>query len=509
MRKIIFVSLMLFLSSCEKSEVSGNLEKENYIVVFKKSSLERVAALSATSITGSEVVDIQIKALNDDYKLSESHLKTYSRAVQGGLYRLSDSEVKSLRRNPDIQYIEKDGLVSINAEQRNPAWGLDRIDQSGNSLDSLYKYKVGPNVVNAYIIDTGIRVDHQDFEGRAQHGIDTSDDDNDATDCNGHGTHVAGTVGGTKYGVAKSAVRLIGVRVLNCMGSGRFSDVIDGIEWVTKNHRKPAVANMSLGGGVSQAIDDAIQGSVAAGVTYVVAAGNSTADACNSSPARSQEAITVGSTTINDERSGFSNYGKCVDIFAPGSEITSAWHSSATATRTLNGTSMASPHVAGAVALYLSAHPNARASEVKERLLVKASANKLKNILSQSPNLLLNTEFLNVEDTPEDPVEFNCPTCTVYIGQLAGAGSYKYEPNGSYFVSQSGKVHMVLESSVNNNFVMLLYRWSGQNWQIVSRKEDGGALKELDYRGVAGYYALAVLSRAGSGSYKLWRYPDP
>ena len=207
------------------------------------------------------------------------------------------------------------------------------------------------------MIDTGIRASHQEFAGRIGNGFTAITDGQGTNDCNGHGTHVAGTTGGTTYGVAKQ-VTLHPVRVLSCSGSGSNSGVIAGVDWVTANHVKPAVANMSLGGGVSTALDNAVQNSIAAGVSYAVAAGNSNANACNYSPARAANAVTVGSTTSSDARSSFSNFGTCVDLFAPGSSITSAWYTSNTATNTISGTSMASPHVAGALALYLHDEPD-------------------------------------------------------------------------------------------------------------------------------------------------------
>jgi aqualysin 1 len=227
--------------------------------------------------------------------------------------------------------------------------------------------------VNAYIIDTGIRLDHVEFTGRLIGGFDAITSGGSANDCNGHGTHVAGTVGGTVYGVAK-AVKLSPIRVLDCNGSGTTSGVIAGVDWVAANHVKPAVANMSLGGGASTALDDAVRNSIAAGVTYAVAAGNGDfigrqQPACNYSPARVREALTVGATTSSDAKASWSNYGECVDLFAPGVSITSAWHTSNTATNTISGTSMASPHVAGVAALYLEANPSAPAGQCLRRRL--------------------------------------------------------------------------------------------------------------------------------------------
>jgi subtilisin family serine protease len=241
--------------------------------------------------------------------------------------------------------------------------------------------------VTAYIIDTGIRFAHTDFGGRATSGYDAVDGGS-ADDCNGHGTHVAGTVGGTRYGVAK-AVRLVGVRVLNCSGSGTNAGVIAGVNWVTQNARKPAVANMSLGGGASTALDNAVAASISSGVTYALAAGNSNANACSASPARVASAITVGATTSTDARASYSNYGTCLDIFAPGSSITSAWSTSNTTTRSISGTSMASPHVAGAAALVLSANPSATPAQVRDSLVASSTPGVVTSAGTGSPNRLL------------------------------------------------------------------------------------------------------------------------
>jgi subtilisin family serine protease len=244
--------------------------------------------------------------------------------------------------------------------------------------------------VRVYVIDTGIRTAHTQFGGRASNVFDAFG--GNGADCNGHGTHVSGTVGGSTYGVAKSAL-LRGVRVLDCNGSGSTSGVIAGVDWVTNNHINPAVANMSLGGGASSALDTAVNNLSNSGVTIAVAAGNSNANACNSSPARAANAITVGSTTITDARSSFSNFGTCVDLFAPGSGILSSWFSSNTATATLSGTSMASPHVAGAAALYKQANPSASATTIRNALVNNATTNVISNVGTGSPNRLLYTLF--------------------------------------------------------------------------------------------------------------------
>jgi subtilisin family serine protease len=301
---------------------------------------------------------------------------------------------RKLSDDPRVAWVEEDGEVSIDTTQTGATWGIDRIDQRDRPLNGTFVYTRTGAGVKAYIIDTGIRQTHTQFGGRAIHGFTAINDGRGSTDCNGHGTHVAGTVGGSTYGVAKG-VTLVAVRVLSCSGSGSTSGVIAGVDWVRGNHAagQPAVANMSLGGGVSASLDAAVNNCINDGVTFAIAAGNSNANACNSSPARVAAAITVGSTTSSDARSSFSNFGSCVDLFAPGSSITSAWSTSNTATNTISGTSMATPHVAGVAALYLQGSPSASPSTVRNALVNNATTNRLTNIGSGSPNRLLFTNY--------------------------------------------------------------------------------------------------------------------
>jgi subtilisin family serine protease len=291
-----------------------------------------------------------------------------------------------LRADADVQFVEVVQEYSVDVTQSPATWGLDRIDQASLPLNNSFTYTRTGAGVKAYIIDTGIRLTHNEFGGRATWGTNAVGGPND--DCHGHGTHVAGTVGGSTYGVAK-AVALVAVKVLNCSGSGSTTAVVNGINWVRLNGQKPAVANMSLGGGISISIDNAVNNAVNSGIPFAVAAGNSNANACNASPARAANAITVGSTTSTDARSSFSNYGTCLDIFAPGSSITSAWRTSNTDTAVLSGTSMASPHVAGVVALYLQSNPTASSSTVRTAIVNASTLNKVTNPGAGSPNRLL------------------------------------------------------------------------------------------------------------------------
>ncbi|MFE5945768.1 S8 family peptidase [Streptomyces sp. NPDC056480] len=316
--------------------------------------------------------------------------RTYTSAINGYSVELSEAQAKKLAADPAVTSVVQNRVFTVDGTQPSPpSWGLDRIDQKALPLNQSYTYPDSAGQgVTAYIIDTGVRITHSDFGGRASYGYDAIDNDNTAQDGHGHGTHVAGTVAGTSYGVAKKA-KIVGVRVLDNSGSGTTEQVVAGIDWVTRNAVKPAVANMSLGGGVDTVLDTAVRNSIASGVTYAVAAGNDSSNASNYSPARVAEAITVGSTTNTDARSSFSNYGTVLDIFAPGSSITSSWNSSDSATNTISGTSMATPHVAGAAAVYLAGNPTATPAQVSTALTTAATPNVVTNPGSGSPNRLL------------------------------------------------------------------------------------------------------------------------
>lgn len=318
---------------------------------------------------------------------------SYTGAIKGFAASLPAAALQGVRNNPNVEIIEQDQTVALrqaSSPQQQATWGLDRIDQADLPLDTQYRFSQTAAGVHAFIVDTGIRADHVEFAGRTLGGYSAIADGNGTNDCNGHGTHVAGTVGGTTWGVAKG-VSLTPVRVLDCSGSGSWSGVIAGIDFVANSTRRPAVANLSLGGGASATVDAAVAGAVAKGVVMVVAAGNSNADACTASPAREPTAITVGASTSIDYRASFSNWGTCVDIFAPGGGITSAWNTSSSASNTLSGTSMASPHVAGAAALALAANPGASPAAIASAIVSGATANRLvsASLGKGSPNLLV------------------------------------------------------------------------------------------------------------------------
>ncbi|RJG18022.1 PKD domain-containing protein [Alcanivorax profundi] len=377
-------------SATDSAPVAGDIIENQYIVTL---------APNITDLLGVNDLTTAIRTLLAGIGGGDV-LFTYQHALTGMTVQLTDLQASLLGILPGVLAIEPDRTVAAIATQNNATWGLDRVDQPLLPLDNRYQYpNSGGQDVTVYVVDTGLRSTHSDFTGRVSPGRNFvssggflfgggSVDPADTEDCNGHGTHVAGTAVGTTWGVAKQA-NIAPVRVLGCNGSGSNSGVIAGVDWVAGNHRKPAVANMSLGGTNSTALDTAVRNAVNAGVTMVVAAGNDNVNACNGSPNRVAEALTVGATTREDRRSSFSNYGACVDLFAPGSDITSAWYQSDTQTASLNGTSMAAPHAAGAAALYLAANPSASPSAVNLALVNDAVTGVIGNVGSQSPNRLL------------------------------------------------------------------------------------------------------------------------
>ena len=384
----------LFLASCsnELEEISNNADLSNINSNTTQAQVGIQKTMQNRLVTNTYIVvfkdniDVDIEARNINNQHGGTILHRYKHAIKGiAIANLPAQAIEALKNNPKVDYIEQDQEVFAIATS---SWGLDRIDQRSLPLDKTYTYSSTASNVDAYIIDTGINEAHTEFGTRVRQGTDVID--GTFVDGNGHGTHVSGTVGGSTYGVAKS-VNLVEVRVLNSSGSGTISGVIAGVDWVTADHLVgvPAVANMSLGGGASSALDAAVRNSIADGVVYCVAAGNSKVDAKNSSPARVSEAITVAASDINDRFASYSNYGSLIDLIAPGTNITSAWIGSTTASNTISGTSMATPHVTGAAALYLSGNTSASPSAVQSALKANATQGKISYVPRGTVNALL------------------------------------------------------------------------------------------------------------------------
>lgn len=492
---LISLGITLNISNAEKEPKYIKAEKpipNRYIIVFEDWA------------TGGKGNRLQTDALAQSFSQTYNGkvFEVYETAINGFAAEFSPKEIQNMLEDPRIKYIEEDGEVTINATQTGATWGLDRIDQRDRPTNGTYVYNATGNGVNAYIVDTGIRRTHNEFGSRAFNGYDAIGDGQNGNDCNGHGTHVAGTVGGTTYGVAKN-VRLYAVRVLNCQGSGSTSGVIAGVNWVANNRTLPAVANMSLGGGASTSLDNAVNGAVSTGVTFVVAAGNENQNACNVSPARAANAITVGSTTSSDARSSFSNYGTCVDIFAPGSSITSAWHTSNTATNTISGTSMAAPHVAGVAALYLETNASASPATVTNAIKTTASANKLSSIGTGSPNLLLYSLLTGGGGGTPTPTPTVTPTPNpgnCVSGSLSGTGSNYYT---DYYYSTASGTHTGSLTGSGPDFDLYLQRWNGFSWATVASGTGSTSTENVSYNGSAAYYRWRVYSYSGSGSFSL------
>jgi subtilisin family serine protease len=410
----------------------------------------------------------------------------YRKAVRGFMARMSEDDALRMAAHPDVELVEEDGLISLDSTQLNATWGLDRIDSRSLSLDDKYVYGDNGAGVHAYVIDTGIRLTHSEFTGRIGGGYDAVTAGGDADDCNGHGTHVAGILGGTTYGVAKG-VTLHPVRALGCGGGSTTSTVIAGVDWVADNFIAPAVVNMSLGGGTSSSLDNAVQGLINAGITVVVAAGNDAANACYTSPARLSAAITVGATDSDDQRAYFSNYGSCLDLFAPGTDIKSAYNSSNSSTATKSGTSMAAPHVAGAAAIYLQDHPSASPSDVASLLRNAAALDMVIDEGSGSPDRLLNIGF--------NSITIQAPSGHYFVAEGGGGGDVDANRSAAGPWEKFNLVDNTGGALTNGDFVFL----QAYNGELVWPTNGGGSTLAADGGDYSAWESFRVWKLNGVG----------
>jgi subtilisin family serine protease len=422
--------------------------------------------------------------------------RMFTHALKGYAAEMSEADALRLSDDPRVKYVEQDAEVEAQSTQTGATWGISRIDQRNwiYPLDTSYNYNATGAGVSVYIIDTGVLTTHPDFGGRVIDAFDAFHDGTPISECNGHGTHVAGTAGSSTFGVAKN-VTIYSVKVFPCWGASTSSDVISGVDWVTRHGVHPGVANMSLGGTFSLALEDAVRSSINSGITYVVAAGNWGQNACNYSPAHLPEAITVGATDQRDYRDPATNYGPCIDVFAPGTAITSTGNQAEYPTRIMSGTSTASPHVAGAAALYLESHPSASPAEVQNYLVQQATPGAVTEAGTGSPNLFLFSLF----DTGGSGT---CPG-TNFGGTLPGSGSTDFQSSSAGFAGGRGRYSGSLRIPDGVLFNLALEKKQGNQWSRIASSSGSPTEQSITYKGRSGTYRWTITSVSGSGNYSL------
>lgn len=451
---------------------SKNPIKDQYIIVLKKGHKPNELKLWQT--------------------IKNREKKSFTEVLNGFSMHLSKGELKQLANEPAVDYIEEDTAIHISGSEVNPPIGLDRIDQTSLPLNSIYNYQYLGTGVTVFVMDTGINFAHVDFGGRASNGIDNVGDGQNGNDCNGHGTHVAGIIGGSTYGVAKG-VTLKALRVLNCSASGAISNMIAAADWAAVNKTGPSIMNISLEfAGLSPSLETSLANVKAKGILLVVAAGNESSDACNYSPAASVSAMAVGATDASsDQRWLGSNTGSCVDIWAPGLFIVSDWVGSTTATNSTSGTSMSSPHVAGVAALYLENAPLDGVDFTKNFLTSVATPNAIQNADTGSPNLLLYSGFTV---TP-----YTVPTCSgqQYDGYL-NQGTTVFFPSDVGFSGGTGTYTGSVFAGNGLQFSLALWVKRGNNWASTQSGNN-----PITYHGKSGTYRWSITGNSGSAGYRL------
>jgi aqualysin 1 len=523
---VLLASLTLYFASLAPTLVRGQEQKSEKAEKGKLLKHENAIPNSYIVVLKDEAAGLeneQSSAPELSIKLTAAYggraERVYKHALRGFALTATESQALALSQDPRVEFVEEDlptypaqeeeeEQALPGATQPSPPWGLDRIDQR-DSRDNVYTYNAAGAGVNVYVIDSGIRASHRDFGGRVVSAYSAINDGYGTGDCLGHGTHVAGTIGGNTYGVAKLA-RLHSVRVFGCNG-GTVATMIAGIDWVSAYHQKPAVANLSGSavdanrrGAASPALDQAVRNLIARGVTFVAAAMNDNQDAANVSPARVSEALTVGAVDINSAKATFSNYGSVVDLFAPGVGILSTGHRSDTEAREDQGTSMAAPHVAGVAALYLQNNPGAAPATVASAIINGATTGRLiGNLGAGSPNRLLYSLIGGGNNTGNTAP---CSQCTPFSGALAGTGYQQQQPNGGwYYSAYPGSHNGWLRVPAGANFDLYLFQWDVyKGWVEVARAQDNQTMKQISFPGAPGYYTWLIHSRGGGGSYNFW-----